>query len=231
MFQCIHQKRRVMPRSKKKLLVVDDEVAVRVSLSQIFSGIGHSVRWASDGFSALQEIRRELPNIILCDLNMPGMSGFEFLSVVRRRFPSIQAVAISGGFAGDDIPDGVAADAYYEKGTFLGPLLTIVEGMAAELSSRQHPHALTPIWVMHNGNDRGGEPFVVINCPDCLRSFPQVLESVVCPVFATHCVHCNALIHYAIVPQVRPVPAASTLLGKAQEEMPTLSSLINLSEC
>jgi len=219
-----------MPRHKKKLLVVDDVVAVRVSLSQIFSDIGYSVRWANDGFSALQEIRRELPDIILCDLNMPGMSGFEFLSVVRRRFPSIQVVAMSGAFAGDDIPDGVAADAFYEKGTFLGSLLTIVEGMAAELSSRQHSNTLTPIWVVRSGNDHGGDPFVVINCPDCLRSFPQVLESVVCPVFATHCVHCDALIHYSIVPPTKPVPAP-TFLGKPRAEMPTLSSLINLAEC
>jgi hypothetical protein len=119
------------------------------------------------------------------------------LSVVRRYF--IHPGGRGGAFAGDDIPDGVTADAFYEKGTFLGALLTLVEGMTAELSSRQHSDTLTPIWVPRNGNDHGGEPFVVINCPDCLRSFPQALESVVFPVFATHCIHCDALIHYSIV--------------------------------
>jgi CheY-like chemotaxis protein len=87
-----------MPDAKVKLLIVDDEVSIRTSLSLIFTGSGHSVRSSADGFSALFEIRQELPDIILSDLNMPGMSGFELLSVVRRRFPAIQVIAMSGGF-------------------------------------------------------------------------------------------------------------------------------------
>ena len=75
-----------MPNAKVKLLVVDDDVSLLMLLSQIFTESGYSVRSAEDGFSALAEIRNEIPNIILSDLNMPGMSGFEFLSVVRRRF-------------------------------------------------------------------------------------------------------------------------------------------------
>ena len=61
---------------------------VRESLAQLFTEFGHSVRSAEDGPSALLEIRQEVPDIILSDLNMPRMSGFEFLSIVRRRFPS-----------------------------------------------------------------------------------------------------------------------------------------------
>ena len=53
---------------------------------------------AEDGFSALAEIRKEVPDILLSDLNMPRMSGFELLSVVRRRFPSIRTIAMSGAF-------------------------------------------------------------------------------------------------------------------------------------
>src|SRR6202034_1260539 len=116
-----------MPNAKVKLLIVDDEVSIRTSLSLIFTGSGHSVRSSADGFSALFEIRQELPDIILSDLNMPGMSGFELLSVVRRRFPAIQVIAMSGTFAGNGIPPGVAADFFYEKGSGLGLLLEIVE--------------------------------------------------------------------------------------------------------
>ena len=58
----------------------------------------------------------EVPDVILSDLNMPGMSGFEFLSVVRRRFPTVKVIAMSSAFAVDDIPPGVAADAFYQKG-------------------------------------------------------------------------------------------------------------------
>ena len=72
-----------------------------------------------------------MATIILSDLNMPRMSGFEFLSLVRRRFPairySIRVIAMSGAFSGDDIPPGIAADAFYEKGPNLSPLLQIVK--------------------------------------------------------------------------------------------------------
>jgi CheY-like chemotaxis protein len=118
-----------MPYAQAKLLIVDDDPSLRMSLSHIFTELGYSVRIAEDGFSALFEIRQEIPDIILSDLNMPGMSGFEFLSVVRRRFPGIHLIAMSGAFSGDGVQPGVAADAFYEKATSLGSLLQIVEAV------------------------------------------------------------------------------------------------------
>lgn len=115
-----------MPNAKINLLVVDDEPSIRMLMSHIFTQLGHRVRTAEDGFSALLEIRQEVPDVILSDLNMPGMSGFELLSIVRRRFPSIQVIAMSGAFSGPAVPAGVAAHAFYEKATSLVDLLQIV---------------------------------------------------------------------------------------------------------
>jgi hypothetical protein len=70
------------------LLVVDDEASIRLSLSQALIEIGYSVRCAEDGFSALRELSSAVPDLLLSDLNMPGMSGFELLSEVRRSFPA-----------------------------------------------------------------------------------------------------------------------------------------------
>ena len=90
-----------MPETKASLLIVDDEPSIRESLSFVLTEVGYSVRATEDGFSALIEIQKEIPDIILSDLNMPGMSGFELLSVVRRRFPAIPMIAMSGAFSGD----------------------------------------------------------------------------------------------------------------------------------
>jgi CheY-like chemotaxis protein len=100
-----------------KLLIVDDEVSIRESLSQLFSIVGYCVRSAEDGVFALSKIRQEIPDILLSDLNMPGMSGFELLPLVRRQFPGIHVIAMSGAFSGTRVPDGIVADAIFEKGS------------------------------------------------------------------------------------------------------------------
>jgi len=165
-----------VPQAKVKLLIVDDEPSTRMSLSHIFTDLEYSVRSAADGFTALFEIRREMPDVVLSDLNMPGMSGFEFLSVVRRRFPQIHVIAMSGAFSGDGVQPGVAADAFYEKATNLDSLLQIMEAIThLERPAIQHPSRLTPIWIQSNGHDPSGEAYVMIACPECLRTFPQVL--------------------------------------------------------
>ncbi len=201
--------RQTMPNAKVKLLIVDDEVSLRTSLSLIFKTFGHSVRSAEDGFSALSQIRMEMPDILLSDLNMPGMSGFELLSVVRRRFPAIQVIAMSGAFSGNTVPIGIAADVFYEKGSSPGALLEIVRAMAqTDRSSVRHPSIPAPIWIPKNGHDPSGEEYVMVTCPECLRAFPQILGKDVRLIRDTHCAHCSGPIQYAIVqPADRVFPA------------------------
>jgi CheY-like chemotaxis protein len=190
-----------MPTTRKNLLIVDDDPLLRASLCQIFEQSGHTVRSAEDGFSALCEIRYKTPDILISDLNMPGMSGFELLSVVRRRFPAIQTVAMSGAFAGDGLQLGVAADAFYEKGAGLGFLIQIVNAMALpdRLPAYRNPSILAPIWIAKNGHNTAGQPYILIPCPECLRTFPQILGDAESLIHATTCAYCLSLIHYAIL--------------------------------
>jgi len=72
-----------MPGLKASILIVEDEESVRASLAEILKVLGHRVRCAADGLAALVEINQEIPEILLSDLNMPGMSGFELLPLAR----------------------------------------------------------------------------------------------------------------------------------------------------
>lgn len=194
-----------MPPAQAKLLVVDDDPSLRMSLSHIFTGLEYSVRSVEDGFTALVEVRQQIPDIILSDLNMPGMSGFEFLSVVRRRFPEILVVAMSGAFSGNGVQPGVAADAFYEKAAGVGSLLQIMEDLSLlEGPAIRLPGRLAPIWIQSNGHDPSGKAYVMIACPECLRTFPQVLGKAISPVYETACVHCSSQIYYAIVQPMNP---------------------------
>lgn len=72
-----------MPGLKASILIVEDEESVRASLAEILKVLGHRVRCAADGLAALVEMNQEIPEILLSDLNMPGMSGFELLPLAR----------------------------------------------------------------------------------------------------------------------------------------------------
>src|SRR4051812_29016505 len=102
-------------REMTDLIVADDNPVLVSVLSDIFNENGYTVRTAPDGFAALTSIRERVPDILISDLNMPRMSGFELLSIVRRRFPSIAVIAMSGSYSGVTVPLGVAADAFYAK--------------------------------------------------------------------------------------------------------------------
>jgi len=98
------------------MLIVDDDAVFCEIADELFSSLGYTVRCADDGFEALAMMKQALPDIIICDLNLPKMSGFELLSIIRRRFPQIPVVAMSGEYLGTDLPTGVIADAYLQKG-------------------------------------------------------------------------------------------------------------------
>ncbi|MGA2219264.1 MAG: response regulator, partial [Terracidiphilus sp.] len=108
---------------------MDHESAIRTAMSQVLIGIGYQVSFAEDGLSALVEIGKEIPDIILSDLSVPGMSAFELLSEVRRRYPSIRVIAMSGAFTGKEASSGIAVDAFYQKGCGAGSLLKIISAL------------------------------------------------------------------------------------------------------
>ena len=112
-----------------KLLIVDDDESLRTSLSRIFSDLGYLVRSGADGSSCLSEIRKEIPDILLSDLNMVRIPGLEFLIVVRRWLPSIRVIAMAKSFSGNLLSHGVAADALVRKGASPVPLIRAVNAM------------------------------------------------------------------------------------------------------
>jgi CheY-like chemotaxis protein len=193
-----------MSALKSTLLIVEDEPTTRTLLTEIFAGKGYPVRAAADGFAALEEIRRETPDILLSDLNMPRMSGFELLSVVRRKLPGIFVIATSGAFSGDVVPNGIAADAFHEKATGLRGLFEIVKTAARVENLRAGTAASTPIWISPFSSDKLSDGQALISCPECLRSFSLAVGTADFIIHETNCVHCNSTIHYATVQPMNP---------------------------
>src|SRR5437868_7409372 len=189
--------------SKRQILVVDDEPSIREILARVLTSAGYDVVTAEDGFEALLQLRRAIPDVLISDLNMPQMSGFEFLSVVRRRFPKISVIAMSGAYrCSKDVPEGVIADAFYAKGeNHPEMLLPVVAELirTSKLRASAHQEESAPVWIPRNGKDSSGIPYIVVTCTECLRSFPlNVREEPTSEVCETLCLFCPNTVRYIV---------------------------------
>lgn len=189
---------------RSHILVVDDDCGVRATLSLLLMSAGYHLTTAPNGIQALQQLKTRPPALLLCDLDLPTMSGREFLSIVRRRFPEIGVVAMSGAHSGEDVPEGVMADAFYAKGQRTPAILfqivaNIISKCSFETSS--HPRRLTPVWGRTITRDSSGTWYVLVTCEDCLRSFPVSLDAgIKRGIHQAHCNFCQAELHYIADP-------------------------------
>lgn len=78
-----------------RILAVDDEEAIRVMLQQFLNSLGHQVDTACDGMDALEALEKQRYDLVLSDINMPRMKGFELLKKVRERYPKTKRALIT----------------------------------------------------------------------------------------------------------------------------------------
>jgi CheY-like chemotaxis protein len=191
--------------SRRHILLVDDNPDVRETLAMLLMCAGYDVAVAEDGFAALSELRKTMPDVVISDLEMPRMSGFELLSVVRRRFPQILTLAMSGGYSEDGLPTWIAADGFYAKGGQPKNLLRKIEQLiiSTPAVSRAHRQEIVPAWVPLNGNDSNGIPYVTVTCEACLRSFQLVVvKEITGKVVEVPCRFCPVKNKYIIAPSL-----------------------------
>ena len=78
------------------ILIIDDEKAIRKTLSEILSYEGYKIEEASDGEEGLRRFREKTYDVVLCDIKMPKLDGIEFLEKVRESNPDVPVIMISG---------------------------------------------------------------------------------------------------------------------------------------
>jgi DNA-binding response OmpR family regulator len=80
-----------------RILLVDDEPALRQSLAAFLKKSGHDVRVAANGVEAIAALREAAADVVVTDINMPGMDGIEMLTAMRRESSKARVIAMSGG--------------------------------------------------------------------------------------------------------------------------------------
>ena len=110
----------VRERSRRRVLVVDDSPIVRDLLSELLSSVGLSVRVAGDGAAALQALAESAVDLIVCDVEMPVMDGFELLRRLRERTERVPIVMVTtrGSLSDRAMAAALGADALIVKSEF-----------------------------------------------------------------------------------------------------------------
>ena len=173
---------------------MDDDPSTRKLFSIHLRKAGLNALHAEDGIDAIVKLRHTVPKVIASDMEMPRMSGIEFISVVRRRFPPIPVVGLSGAIP-NEVPAESKPDVWFDKNTLdFSELVLTVQNLALKVPDRVDLPQVVPIPVLAPPGVVG---HFILTCTDCLRTFgatsvPEAVEG------TAVCSHCDALVPFLI---------------------------------
>jgi CheY-like chemotaxis protein len=104
------------------VLVVDDDPGVRDVIRSMLESAGYTVLMAENGKEAIRLLKTERADLILTDLVMPEQEGIETIKTLRREYPEIKVIAMSGAFGGD----------YLRIASYLGAHATLAKPIQME---------------------------------------------------------------------------------------------------
>ena len=156
------------------------------------------------------------------DKAVPRMSGFEFLAIVRERFPHIATIAMSGEYITSGNPSGVVADAFFQKGHYTlkelgGEVAKLLA--AAPIRSESKKSEIAPLFV-----PRDNAGYLIIACPKCLRANRLEAMSLNGGLHETHCQSCGTSVKFEINHEIEPLVKRNLAGAKSSSTLPTIWS-------
>jgi CheY-like chemotaxis protein len=191
---------RVVAQFRYRILVVEDEPATREMTQTLLENEGYEVLTAGDGLDGLLALSKSLPDVIISDLHMPRMSGFEFLVIVRQRFPHIAIVAMSGEYVLGQHVAVLKADAFWQKGQPSKKLFQEITRVVAASPLRPEI-AKTAASSLFLTRDSAG--YLIITCPKCLRQNKIEAISLNGGIHETVCSTCHMAVRFEINHEIK----------------------------
>jgi DNA-binding response OmpR family regulator len=120
---------------KKNILVVDDEHSLRTAICAQLKEQGYGVSSAEDGEVAIEMLRSQTFDLILLDLNMPNVDGFEVLRFAKQKYPKTKAVMMTGFADLNNALDsrGLGADHFIAKPFERKELLSVIHRLLRDV--------------------------------------------------------------------------------------------------
>ncbi len=123
-----------MAKSKSRIVVVDDEASARTAMAELLRDEGYEVRVASDAFKALAHLDGWNPDMVITDVQMPGMTGIELISKIREQHSSLGILTVTAFSSVEKAVEAMhlGADDYLTKPVNVDELLIVVERILAK---------------------------------------------------------------------------------------------------
>ena len=110
---------------KMKMMLVDDEERFLSTTKKLLSRKGYDVLTATSGAEALEELRVHNIHVVILDVKMPGMDGIETLKAIKRTYPLVEVIMLTGHGTIDSAVEGLKSGAtdYLTKPTDVQDLI------------------------------------------------------------------------------------------------------------
>lgn len=120
-----------------RILIIDDDVAIRQAVTQHLERAGHDVRQAALGDAGIRAHERHAADLVIVDIFMPGQGGLQTIDRLRRDWPAVKIIAMSGaaGTGSLDVAGhavALGADHFLRKPFEADDLVTLVATLLGE---------------------------------------------------------------------------------------------------
>ena len=131
------------PAKHVKVLVVDDDAPFRASLERSLARLGYDVVAAANGNEGLAKAIDSKPNVVLTDIQMPGMDGNTLIRQLALHSPDAVVILMSGGRQFEEVFDGLRAGAvHYLMKPWSTEQLVVAMNRARQESERRYRRRL-----------------------------------------------------------------------------------------
>ncbi len=118
-----------------KVFIADDHPILRIGLSMYLESKPHIqiIGEADNGFDAVNAINEQVPDVVLMDVDMPGLSGIEAIRVIRKTLPDLKIIVLSTYTKKEYVQEAMleGANGYVAKNTKIDELIKIIEDLSA----------------------------------------------------------------------------------------------------
>lgn len=121
--------------AKRRILIVEDEAMLRRIVRDAVESAGHNVTTADDGEEALRLFRAEQPHLVIADIMLPKLDGFEMVRAMRKEGGNTQYLFLSARSTAEDVVEGfrVGGNDYLRKPFAINELMARVEALLMRL--------------------------------------------------------------------------------------------------